>query len=301
MAAVITYCSGRPERGARPLTPAERARIAARRDVLRRHLVLRLAAVVAAPLAPVPLARRALAWVPGGLGELEATLLLASGAFLLLPVALLWARDGARAARALGRDLRAGVALQFGDGAARLVLLPESGAILELDGAPGDLRDVGRLGHAAPPAGDGPLYALVAPGVEAEVAASGLMRRPLTADERAELSGHAARLLRIPWLLAGGLFASTFLGARLAAFPDAPAPARALTLGLVLLLVGGALHRLLAMRSLAHRLEEDAEEGWAVRVTRGAAAGDELLGASGLPWTVEGGPAEWRVDPPAVR
>lgn len=301
MAAVIRYCEGRPERGARALTACERARIARRMRRLRWQAAGRLAAVLAAPLAPVVLAGWLRVNVPGGLGPLAGVVLVLGGLFLLFPVSLLWTRDALRAAHALARDLKAGAALQFGDAPAGLDLLPASGLVLAQGGAPGDLRRVGRLGEAAPPAADGPLYAMAVQGALREVAESGLMRRPLTTDERAELSAHAERLLRIPWLLAAGLFGSAFLGTRLSAFPDAPAAARALTLGVVLLVIGAALQRLLAMRTMGHRLEEDVEEGWALRVTRGPAAGDELLGASGLPWTVEGGPAAWRVDPPSVR
>jgi hypothetical protein len=65
-----------------------------------------------------------------------------------------------------------------------------------------------------------------------------------------------------------------------------------LVLTLALAVAGWRLWR---ARGLAARLDADAEEGWAIRATAGASAGDEGLPSSRLGWTAGGAPVAWRM------
>lgn len=296
MGAVIRYCEGRPERAPRTLGPDERTRVIRFHRWLRARVAWRALAVPlvcglawAAALGAPLVAHARHAGALGGLATLG----------VLLPVALLWIAAGLRGVRALGRDVEGGVVLEFGDGEAALAILPESERVLAIGGEPADLRERAPVGEAAPPAPAGATYALEAAALERAAYANGLVRRPLTAAERAELAKHVARLARPTWtsvLLAVGAVA---VAARIASSPGAPAALRALA---VVVLGAGAfysLRRLWSLLRLARTLEDDAEDGWVVRLTAGEMAGDELLLRSGVPWTVEGGPADWRMARPA--
>jgi hypothetical protein len=295
MSPVIRYCEGRPERPSRALGPDERARVASFRRSLWARTVLRVLLVPAAMAAAWGAALAARAVLPDGAGREVPALVALALLVVAVPVALLRAADGVRGVRAVRRDLAGGVALEFGDGDARLAILPESERVLAIGGLPADLGERAHVGEAAPPAPELPTYAMDAAALERPAFQNGLVRRALTPAERAELTAHVARLVRPPWFFVAAALGGALLGVRLAASPDAPAPVRALA---VVALLAGAFvsaRRYWRLRHLAQTLRDDADDGWVIRLTAGEMAGDELLLRSGVPWTVEGGPADWRL------
>ena len=302
----MRYCEGLPEAGERPLRADERAALAGLGRRLGWRLAVRLALLLGSPLA-------AFALVVGAAGVLEALGVEAGGGaekafgvgaavvfvagFLVGPAAaLLSARDRWREWRRVRLDLAAAVALEFGDGARALSVLPASERVLARDGRPADLRARAPIGAAvaAPPAA--PTYALAADALPADagarvIVAHGLVRRPLSPGERDELRGHARALRRIPrtlWLIAVWWGLGAVQWARGA---ERRSPV-ILVLTLVLALALWRLHR---ARALAARLESDAEEGWAIRATAGSTSGDEALPGSRALWTAGGAPAPWRI------
>lgn len=293
----MRHCDGLRETGTRPLGDAERAAVARLRARLARRLAVRLALVPAVPAAAVALV--ALAAAAAGVEEgtappfLEALAVAAFvGGFVLGPaIALLSARDRWREWRDLRRDAAGSVAVEFGDGARTLSVLPASERVLARDGRPGDLRERAPVASAAPPPPSAPTYALPAGEDAGRIAEHGLVRRPLSAEEREEVRAHARGLRRIPWPF-WVLAAYWLLGVgQWARGVDRGNPLPAILT--VALAVG--LWRLFRARALASRLDADAEEGWAIRATEGASAGDEGLPSSRLGWTARGAPASWRL------
>jgi hypothetical protein len=293
----MRYCDGLPATGERPLRPDERAAIARLRRRIAWRLAARLALAAASPVAAsaVGIAAMALFGEPGGhLGEaLEvAVALVALAGFLVGPAAaLLSARDRLRDWRRLGRDLASGVAVEFGEGGRSLAVLPASERVVARDGRSADLGAFAPVGAAAIPPGAAPTYALAAEDDAREIVASGLVRRPLSAEERDEIRVHARQLRRVPWtfwLVAAwwGLGAVQWTRGADRRSPLVFVLTATLALGL------WRLHR---ARALAARLEADAEEGWAIRATAGATSGDEGLPGSRAAWTSRGAPARWRL------
>jgi hypothetical protein len=169
-------------------------------------------------------------------------------------------------------------------------VLPASERVLARDGRPADLRAFAPVGAAAAAPAAAPTYAIAAGGDAREIVASGLVRRPLSAEEREEIRAHARQLRRIPWtfwLVAAwwGLGAVEWVRGVDRRSPLVAVLTASLALGL------WRLHR---ARALAARLEADAEEGWALRATAGATAGDEALPGSRAAWNARGAPARWR-------
>jgi hypothetical protein len=292
----MRWCEGVAETAERPLTEGERAALARLRRRLAWRIAGWLALAVASPLAAA--AAIALA-VRGGPAHPEALRTVGAVAFLagvlLGPAAaLLRAHDLQRERRRLRRDAAAGIAVEFGAGA--LAVVPASGRIVARGGRSADLRARVRLGDAAPLPAATPTYALagaLAGDADArELSSLGLVRRPLSREERDELRGHARGLRRVPrslWLV-GAWWALAALRGVARTGPRR----RELVLVVTLPLALGAW-RLLRARALAARLEADAEEGWAIRATAGATSGDEALPASRAAWTARGAPAPWRL------
>jgi hypothetical protein len=290
----VRFCEGRPERGARPLEPDERVALGIAADRAARKVAL----AVAAPLVTVPAGLAVVAIVgadPEGAGATVGVLALLA-VLGGLPVAIGFAAQAVRAARALRRDVRRGEALVFGEGREETVVLPESLHAVRRGGvAVAPVRRVA-LGDAAAPPLAPATYALSADEAPFAPGASAWVKRALSPDERGEIERHARRLDRIsPGLV---LFSVVAGAAGAAALTSAPAPGLdllpALALGAVLAL---EWWRVLRDRRAAASLRADAAEGWA---HRGVAEGEgvtayEVLPASGALWTSGGAPAEWRL------
>jgi hypothetical protein len=296
----VRYCEGLPEVGTRPLGAGERAAVARLRRRLRARLALRLALVPASPAAAVALGFAALVLAEGALParlaeDVAAAISIAAFAagFVVGPAAaLLSARDRWRELREVRVDDARAVAIDFAGGSRALSVLPASERVLARDGTPGGLRERAEIAVAAAAPAGTPVYALPAGGEAGEIVAHGLVRRALSAEERDEIRAHVRKLRRLPVSLWVAL-AWWALGAVQAL--RGAARGRPLLAFLTLVLAAG-LWRLVRARSLAGRLQADAEEGWAVRATSGAAAGQEGLPVSRLAWTAKGSPAAWRVD-----
>ncbi|ACG73025.1 conserved hypothetical protein [Anaeromyxobacter sp. K] len=287
----MRYCEGRPESGARPLTPGERAWAAA----LRRRLALRAGlAALAGPLAlaTVPLAP----WFARHVMRLGERMAYAAGTgwmglvlLLGVPAAVLLVRDGLRAWRTLARDLDEGLAVRFGDGAGALELLPRSGRVLP-GGARGRARRVA-VGEAAAVPADPVTWALPVSDVPEALQGGGWVKRALTPEEKDEIAAFAARVARFPWALAI-LTLALLAAAAGRAGAHAAAPA---TAALWVLAAGLGWWRVASARAMAARLRVDVREGWVMRATAGAAAGDEMLPDSRAAWARAGAPAPWRL------
>lgn len=300
----MRWCEGLPELRERPLRADERAAVARLARGLAWRIAGRLALAGAAPLVAFGLVVLAVAVV--GVPDAEAgparQALEGAGAiaflagFLVGPAAaLLAARDRWRDLRRVREDRAVGIAVEFGEGSRALAVLPASGRVLARDGRPADLAARARIGAAVPPPPEAPTYAISAGGLGAdgdarEIMANGLVRRPLSPAERDELRGHARGLRRIPWTVALVALWWAMGVARWAEGADERTPLVAM---LTLVLALGAW-RLVRARSLAARLDADAEEGWAIRATAGTTSGDEALPASRAVWTTGGAPARWR-------
>lgn len=289
----MRYCEGRPETGARPLTPGERA--AALR--LRRGLAVRAwvgAAVGLLVLATAPLAP----WFARHVMALDARSAYAAGAgwiglalLLGIPAAVLLVRDGLRSWRALAGDLARGEAVRFGEGAAALEVLPRSGHVLARGGAPARARRVA-VGEAAAPPHDPVTWALPVAEVPEPLQGGGWMKRALTPEEKDEIAAFAARVARFPWALAVltlGLLAAA------AGRSGVQGGASPVTAALWVLAAGLGWWRVASARAMAARLRADVREGWVMRATAGTAAGDEMLPASRAAWARAGAPASWRL------
>ncbi|HEX9051528.1 MAG TPA: hypothetical protein VF841_13435, partial [Anaeromyxobacter sp.] len=202
----MRYCDGLPEAGERPLRAVERAAIARLRRRLGWRLAARLALAVASPVAAIGIFAAAWVVLDGGAGgrreealQIAAVVTFAAG-FLVGPAAaLLSARDRLRDWRRLRRDLAAGVAVEFGDGARSLAVLPASERVLARGARPTDLRARAPVGAAAAAPAAAPTYALAAADDAPAIVANGLVRRALSADERDEIRAHARQLRRVPW------------------------------------------------------------------------------------------------------
>ncbi len=299
----MRYCEGLPETGERPLCADERAAVARLRRGLAWRIAAPLALGIAAPIAAI--AAVAVAYGVLGAGSSAAALRVGAavafvaGILLGPAVALLWAHDRFREWRRVRRDAAAAVAIQFGEGARTISVLPASGRILARNGRPSALRSRAHVGAAAPAPPAPPTYALpaeaLANGDAREIASHGLVRRPLSPEERDELRGHARGLRRIPrslWLLAVW-WALAALG-----WSAGHGPRKRDIVVIVTLPLALGAWRLLRARALAARLEADAEEGWAIRATAGATSGEEALPASRAAWTAGGAPARWRLGAP---
>lgn len=297
----MRYCEGLPEAGVRALTDRERAAVARLGASLRVRLGVRAALVVAAPLAAVALVA-AFAAAAAALGlagpdeppgaALETVAAAAFfGGFLVAPsIALLSARDRWREWRAVRRDAAAAIAIEFGGAGRTVAVLPASERVLARDGRPCDLRARSPIAAAAPSPVAAPTYALPVDGDAPRIAEHGLVRRPLSPDEREEIRAHARALRRVPWTLAAVVAWWAFGWIQLLRGEEARRPL-VLVLTLALLYAGW---RVLRARALAARLEADADEGWAIRATAGERTGDEGLAASRLGWTSKGAPVPWR-------
>ncbi len=293
----MRWVEGLPETGERPLRAEERAAAARLRRRLGWRLAARLALAVASPLAAIALfavAYDALDPEPGGRLEeglqMGAVVAFVAG-FLVAPAAaLLSARDRFREWRRLGRDLVSRVALEFGDGHRSLAVLPASERVVVRDGRAADLRALAPVGAAAAIPAAAPTYALPAEDDAREIVANGLVRRALSADERAEIRAHARHLRRLPvtfWIVAAWWGLGAVQWAR-------GVDRRSPLLAVLTACLAVGLWRLQRARALARRLEADAEEGWAIRATAGATSGDEGLPGSRAAWTAGGAPARWR-------
>lgn len=282
------FCAGLPLEGERPLSPEERARLAARRRAWGGRALGRLAFVPA-----ILAAGSAVAATAAGAGA-EA---LAAAAFvvlvLVLPAAgLLRAASAAATWIRLGRDARDDRALRFAGGGRSVAILPHSRFALEWDGAPAAEDRALPVGEAAALPAGAATYAVdvatarAAPGLD-------LVRRPLSPAEREEILAHAARLGRVPLVL--GVFSAAFalLSARLLGPGDA-ALADAALVAVWVAFLAQAWWRFLRARAMSRKLREDASNGWALRATAGEPAGNEVLAVSGATWTVQGSPAPWR-------
>lgn len=291
----MRFCDGIPERATRALSANERLalRIASGRALRKAGLAL---AGVAAPILAVPtvlLAAAALGADPESAGVAAAALAVVA---LLggLPVAILFARDAIRAARALRRDVARGEVVLFGAGVNERVVLAES---LHLVGRAGEVVAPVRraaVGEAAPPPPAPPTWALSAAEVPAPLAGAAWVKRALSPDERAELDRHARRVGRIsPVLVLVSLVLAAGAAASLSSGQSGP---RLLVDLAVVPLLALQWVRVLRDRRAAARLRADADDGWAYR---GAAAEEdaalEVLPASGAYWTWAGAPAEWRL------
>jgi len=295
----VRYCEGLPERGTRPLTAGERARVEHDGRRARLRVGLAAAGLLAPPAVAVLSVAVAvvLAEVPGGQGW--ATSVGAAGfvvAFLVgIPLSLLSLRDAVRALRLARADLRLGEVVEFGDGPRSIVVLPRSGRALARDGAvAGALRPV-HFGEAASVPADRPTYAVPASSLPEGAPPLGWVRRALAPDEREEARAHAAGLLRLPRLLLGltAFFVAMLafhLGRAAATDERVPLSGAAWAVGLAL----GWL-AVWRRRGVARRLLEDVEDGWVLRATDGARAGAEVLPASGLLWSEGAAPAAWRL------
>jgi hypothetical protein len=296
----MRWCEGLPETGTRSLGGDERAAVVRLRSRLARRLAVRLALVLASPVAAVAL----VGLVALGLGafqgsdealppglEVVAGLAFFAGFVVGPAAALLSARDRWREWRSLRTDAGAAIALEFaGDGRA-VAVLPASGRVVARDGRRADLDERVQVASAAPAPDRAPTYALAAEGDASRIAEHGLVRRPLSPDEREEIRAHARALRRIPgsvWVVAAwwALGAVQWLRGAERGNP------LVLLLTLALAVAGARLWR---SRGLAARLDADAEEGWAIRATAGASAGEEGLPLSRLGWTARGAPAAWRI------
>jgi hypothetical protein len=284
---VTRFCAGLRESGGRALSEEERVRATAFRRRLARATVLRaLQGAAIVPAAAVASARLGDSFGPEvALGALVVTAFVAAGAALAV-------RDALRDRRRLGRDLRdPAPVLVFAAGTRSLDVLARSGRLVARDGAAADLRERVAVGAAAPPPRDAPTYAVSAD-VATGALALGLVRRALSADECAELRGHAARLARIPASL---VLATAAGGAAVGVWIASPERggdgSGALWMGVVAL----SWWRAFAARRLAARLREDVGDGWVLRATAGDLAGTELLPASRASWTARGVPAAWRL------
>lgn len=282
------FCAGLPFDGERPLTAEERARLAVRRRAWGARALARVAFV------PAVLAVGS-AVVAGAAGA-GAELLAATGAVvfgLVTPIAaLVHAWGAATTWLLLGRDARDGRALRFAGGGRSVAILPHSGFALEWDGVPAAVERRLHVGEAAEVPAGAATYAVdvstarVAPGLD-------LVRRPLSPAEREEILCHAARLGRVPLVLGGFSAAFVLLAAQVLGAGDAGAAEAALVLVWAAVLAYG-WSRFLRARAMSRKLREDASNGWALRATAGAPAGNEVLAISGATWTVHGGPAPWR-------
>src|SRR5512138_1423208 len=158
--AAMRWCEGLPELGDRPLRADERAAVARLARGLGWRIAARLALSALAPLAAFGLVVLAVAVLGGPdaeAGGAPRRALEAAGAvafvagFLVGPAAaLLSARDRWRELRRLRRDLAAGVALEFGDGARAIAVLPASERVLARGGRAADLAARAAVGAAAP-------------------------------------------------------------------------------------------------------------------------------------------------------
>lgn len=290
----MRYCEGLPSHGTRPLTPAERGRVAAARRGWWIRFGARLATAPAALVTAVPLAIAA--EEPLGSGTSAAIVMLAL--LVAFPAVLLWARDAWREARAHGRDLAAGAVETFTDGLGRIELLPASGRILS---GPRPLARRTFVGEVAPPAEGAPAWAVPLSDVPESLQHLAWVRRPLAAPERAEIERRIAELRRPPILL-GALTALAASGvlATVERAGESPA-ASAFRVVAWLAVLGLSWHKVWKARVLGARLEADMRDGWVARATRGDASGAEMLPASGLPWSERGAPSRWRLAASAGR
>lgn len=291
----MRFCEGKPERGARPLEAAERRalEVAARRAG--RKAVFAIAGL-AAPFVVGPagaLGAALLGADPEGAAAVVGTLAF----FALLgglPVAIVFAREALRAARALRRDLRRGEVLRFGEGAEELVVLAASHHLVGRAGAVvAPVRRVA-VGEAAPPPLEPPTYALSPAEVPGDLREGAWVKRALSADERGEIERHSRRFGRISPLLV--LFSLVFAAGTAASLSRDSGPGEGLLPGVALAVVLGLdWWRVLRDRRAAARLRADAEEGWAYRGLAGSVEACEVLPASGAFWTSSGAPAAWRL------
>ena len=285
------FCNGLRERGERPLTADERARVAAARRSWTWTAAARAVLVPCAlgVLVPTGLAAQLL---PRTAGLVLAGIATAAVVFFLFPAAIAWTFDALRVRRALGADLAGGTVVELGDGARTLAVLPRSSRALGGEGAGEELPRV-EMGEAAPAPAEAPTYGVAVEGDVAGAREHGWVRRALAPEEREELRGIAGVLRRAPLrLVAVSTIYALLLG-------DAARTERTASLALVLafgvVVLGSGWLRWLRGRALAARLLADESEGWIVRATAGALAGTEVLPGSGAHWTQAGAPAEWRL------
>ena len=292
----MRYCEGLPEHAERALDPFERARTLAARRRAGWWAVAALAAIPAVVASVLPVAWLVLevlrlpeAWSGPAIGLYGIAVLLGG-----LPVALVTALDRIRAWAALRRDLVAGTAVEFGEGARQLLVLPGSGRILARGGRPDDLRRRAAVGEAAPVPEGANTWSIPYGDVPERLRSAGWVKRALDPAERGELEAFAARGERFPWMLA--VLTVAFLAALVARWRPAseggtgPAGTAA-----VLVLVGLGWWRVASARAMARRMRADAREGWVLRATQGPAAGDEMLPGSRAAWALRGTPARWRL------
>lgn len=291
----MRFCEGIPERATRPLSADERLAVAIASRRATRKAALALAGV-AVPVLAVPavfLGAVAIGVDPEG-AVLVLPLLVAVGLLGGLPVALLFARDAIRAARALRRDVARGEAMVFGAGLEERVVLTGSRHLLGRAGKVVAPVRRAAVGEAAAPPPAPAIWALSSAEIPPALAGAAWVKRALSPDERAELARHARRFGRISPLL---VLLSVVLAAGAAASLSSgrTGPRLLVDLAVVPLLVLQWI-RVLRDRRAAARLRADADDGWAYR---GAAAEEdaalEVLPASGAYWTWAGAPAEWRL------
>lgn len=209
----------------------------------------------------------------------------------VLPAALLSARDCWRRSARFSRDLRDGEVELWSAGDAKPAVrrLRHSGWLLDASGATRRrLEGVEAAEVAEVPAA---AFWIGVPAHHLPPETPALERRRLADGEATELRAHVSSRMRGLCLLAGCLL--LFLVPQLAPLFGGREWRSGPTRWIYLVPIAWLGWRALRLAAFTVKLRRDAGFGYLV-----APAGDhrnEYLAASGIPWTVDGGPAPWRL------
>ena len=221
------------------------------------------------------------------------------GMLLLLPVAILTTRDQWRAFADVGRDLRDGRVERFEPVATGSATDPAGPVEVRQPSArllTGPRREIG---------GPAPIR-IVAPGpivgmrvrhpAEGLPEGARLERRHLSPEEQDELAQAIRSVEQVPlrvWI--GGVWGAVSMWGWSASTVPA-SPTKFLGLALGVLMSGWFVWTIVRNLTLARRMREDIEAGFALVFVPPdpGAREEEGLPHSGLPWRIAGLPAEWR-------
>lgn len=276
------------ERGSEALDPVARARMERWRSRADRNLAFWIAIVVLLPLSVYPATLLTLKIQSQALQALASLLTIVIFGFGF-PAALLAVRDCWRWSARLSRDLVNGRVEIWSNGGGPVRRLPHTGWLVDEEGAnrrrleQQPLRDVADVPRSA--------FWIPIPPEEAAPDAPPLERRRFSPEEALEIRRHVRKRTRGLALFAMLFSMSVLQAVRLLVLQRDSAPS---ALGWIVALVSAWLGwSAVGMLRFLWKLRQDRHLG--AVVAPADQHENEYLGASGIPWTVDGSPALWRL------